>query len=95
MKTNDLIYACISGITILLTFTWFGIQLFVTVPPSNSAMINTAGGAILSAGLIQMYNYWFGSSKGSTNKNDTIDSMHNTISDMINKRDNNITKLTN
>jgi uncharacterized BrkB/YihY/UPF0761 family membrane protein len=41
---------------------------FVTIPKENQQMVNIFAGAIITGALLTVYNYRFGSSKGSSDK---------------------------
>jgi len=72
MKTKDIVQYAFSGIIILATLCWFGLLLKLEIPESNKDLITTSAGVFLGSGWTQILNWWFGSSKGSSDKNDII-----------------------
>jgi uncharacterized membrane protein YqiK len=77
MKPKDTVLIAFSVLIVVCTLVWFGMILFVTIPESNKALIDTAAGVFLGSGWTQILNYWFGSSKGSADKSETIASKLN------------------
>jgi len=61
------IFACI--MTLLIMFGLF----FITIPKENQQMVNIFSGAIITSCLVLLYNWRFGSSKGSADKTAIID----------------------
>lgn len=72
MKTKEIIQYVFSGLIILATLTWFTLLLYVAIPEPNRDLITTAAGIFLGSGWTQILNWWFGSSKGSSDKNDLL-----------------------
>lgn len=72
MKTKEIIQYVFSGIILLATLVFFGLLLYVEIPKSNESLIMTASGIFLSSGWTQILNWWFGSSKGSADKNELL-----------------------
>lgn len=69
MKTKEYFLYGFSVLIILATLAWFTLLLFVEIPAANRDLITTAAGIFLGAGWTQILNWWFGSSKGSDDKN--------------------------
>lgn len=72
MKTKDILLYVFSAVIILSTLVWFGILLFIKIPVENKDLITTAAGIFLGSGWTQILNWWFGSSKGSSDKNEIL-----------------------
>ena len=72
MKAKEIIQIIFSAIILLATLVWFGMLFYVTVPTENRTLIDMAAGVFLGSGYTQILNWWFGSSKGSSDKTDTI-----------------------
>jgi hypothetical protein len=72
MKTREIIQYIFSGLIILATLVWFALLMFITVPDGNKTLIDTAAGIFLGSGWTQILNWWFGSSKGSSEKTEIM-----------------------
>jgi hypothetical protein len=72
MKTKDMMIYIFSGLIIIATLVWFAIILFITIPAENKTIVDMAAGVFLGSGWTQILNWWFGSSKGSADKNEII-----------------------
>lgn len=62
------------GATIL--FDYF--LLFKEIPTANKDMVNTIAGMLNSGGVIAIVQFFFGSSKGSSDKQDLLNTLHST-----------------
>jgi len=71
MKTKDLPLYILAGIITLGYFGLLAILTFKGVPEQNNDLYNTAMGALLVA-FSMVVGYWFGSSKGSADKNELL-----------------------
>ena len=65
------IYYLAAG-SILLTFVLIGMLFFIAIPPENKTIVDMAMGSIITVALIQIYNFFFGSSQGSKDKADQL-----------------------
>lgn len=72
MKAKDVLQYAFSGLIILATLAYFIILVFVAIPTINRDLVTTASGVFLGSGWTQILNWWFGSSKGSADKNEMI-----------------------
>ena len=63
----------LGALVILCTIAWFALIMFKEIPQANRDIINVAAGVFLGSGWTQILNYFFGSSKSSADKNNTID----------------------
>jgi len=54
------------------TFILIGMLMFVEIPEANRSIVDMAIGALVATGLIQVIQFFFGSSKGSKDKADQI-----------------------
>ena len=73
MKTaKETILIIFSIIIVLATLVWFGMLFFVIVPEGNRELINFAAGIFLGSGWTQVLGWWFGSSKGSADKTESV-----------------------
>ena len=73
MKLNkNLIQLILAVMGVVFSMGWFALLIFKDFPPENRDMINTITGALITVRLGQIYNYFFGSSKGSSDKTDVI-----------------------
>jgi hypothetical protein len=77
MKAKDIIQYIFSGVIILATLVWFALLMFISVPDANKPLLDTAAGIFLGSGWTQILNWWFGSSKGSSDKSETIGNIVN------------------
>ena len=72
MKTDKNIPMYIIGGLVIAGFFWLLWRLSTNgVPEQNNSLLNTAMGVLL-ASFSTVVGYWFGSSKGSSDKNDII-----------------------
>lgn len=60
-------------LSIILGFAYIFLITFVEIPEQNQRYADTVLGVIISMVLTTVYNYFFGSSKGSTDKQKTIE----------------------
>lgn len=72
MKTKEVVQYVFSGLIIIATLAWFAMLLYVEVPTANKDLVTTASGIFLGSGWTQILNWWFGSSKGSSDKNELM-----------------------
>lgn len=68
MKNENLPLYIIAGVIILGLFIVLGVLLTAQIPEANKDIANTVIGALI-AGFTAIISYWFGSSKGSNDKN--------------------------
>lgn len=59
-------------VTIILTFAFISVQLFIEIPEANKDTINVINGVLMSTGFVAIIQFYFGSSTGSETKNETI-----------------------
>lgn len=62
----------LAGLVVVCTIVWFGLLIFHPVPAENDAILNTAAGIFLGSGWVTVMGYFFGSSKGSSDKTDMM-----------------------
>jgi len=67
-KLREFIIYFFSLIIILATLVWFSLLFIYEVPTANKSLVDTAAGIFLGSGWTQILNWWFGSSKGSSDK---------------------------
>ena len=79
MKAKEIISYVFSIVIIIATLTWFGMLFYVVIPDANKSLIDTAAGVFLGSGWTQVLNWWFGSSKGSSDKSETISKQMDSI----------------
>jgi len=72
MKAKEIIQYVFSAVIILATLAWFTLLLYHAIPDSNRDLVTTAAGIFLGSGWTQILNWWFGSSKGSADKNEML-----------------------
>lgn len=73
MKAKDIPMYLLAGLIVLGYFGLLAILTFKGVPSENNDLYNTAMGALLVA-FATVVGYWFGSSKGSNDKNEMLKS---------------------
>lgn len=73
MKAREIYMYVLGALVILCTIAWFALIMFKEIPQANRDIINVAAGVFLGSGWTQILNYFFGSSKSSADKNNTID----------------------
>lgn len=66
---------CLAGGYILFCFAFAGAFFFIDYPERNRDMINTITGVLISSGLVSIVGFFFGSSKGSSDKQARMDDM--------------------
>ena len=71
-NTKEYMLIIFSSIIILATLLWFGMLFWIVVPADNKELINFAAGVFLGSGWTQILGYWFGSSKGSADKTESV-----------------------
>ena len=71
MKKN-LFQFILAIVGVLFTFCWFGALLFINIPEMNEGNVNTFSGALITVCLGLIFNYYYGSSKGSQDKTDLM-----------------------
>jgi len=71
MKKKEIPMYILAGLIVVGYFGLLAILTFKGVPEVNNSLYNTAMGALLVA-FATVVGYWFGSSKGSSDKNDLI-----------------------
>ena len=72
LKSDDkfvrrFVYYLAAG-SIFFTFVLIGLLFFVAIPVENKTIVDMAMGSIITVALIQVYNFFFGSSQGSKDK---------------------------
>lgn len=73
MKINkNLIQFILAILGVIFSMSWFAGLLFMDIPEGNKDMINTITGALITVCLGQIFNYYYGSSKSSSDKTDII-----------------------
>jgi hypothetical protein len=68
MKNTELISLILVCFACLMTFLIILGLFFIAIPKENQQMVNIFGGVIITGCLALIYNYRFGSSKGSADK---------------------------
>ena len=77
MKAKNITQIILSVMGLIFTFAWFGSLLFIQVPEKNEGNVNTFSGALITVCLGLIFNYYFGSSKGSQDKTDIMNNNTN------------------
>lgn len=77
MKTKELYFYAIGALFIVGFFACLGLVIFKAFPAENNAIINVMFGCLI-AGVSTVLNYFYGSSKGSADKNEIIGKNQNT-----------------
>ena len=77
MKIREIYMYVLGSLVILCTIIWFALIMFHEIPQANRDIINVAAGVFLGSGWTQILNYFFGSSKSSADKNETINNALN------------------
>lgn len=72
MKTKDILLYVFSCVIILATLVFFTLLLYKGIPEQNRDLLTTASGVFLGSGWTQILNWWFGSSKGSSDKTELL-----------------------
>ena len=72
MKAKEVIQYAFSSLIILATLAFFILLLYRPIPIENRDLVTTASGVFLGSGWTQILNWWFGSSKGSSDKNELL-----------------------
>jgi hypothetical protein len=72
MKTDDLIALILVISAVLIAALMILGLFFVNIPPDNKDMVNVAVGIVISGAFALLYNWRFGSSKGSSDKTDLL-----------------------
>ena len=72
MKAKEILIYVFSTLIILATLVWFGVLIFKPIPTENRDLVTTAAGIFLGSGWTQILNWWFGSSKSSSDKNELL-----------------------
>ena len=71
MKTKDLFMYILGGLIVAGFFALIGMLIFKEVPVDNKDLLNIAIGSLLAA-FSTVVAYFYGSSKGSSEKNEII-----------------------
>lgn len=79
MKAKEIIQIIFSIIILLATLFWFGMLFYIKVPEENKTLIDMAAGVFLGSGWTQILNWWFGSSKGSSDKTEAANKAAETL----------------
>ena len=71
MKARNVFMYILGALIVAGIFTIIGLLIFRPMPPDNADLLNLTIGALLAAfgGVV---NYFYGSSKGSADKNDLL-----------------------
>ena len=72
MKAKEIVQYLFSAMILICTLVWFASLFWFTIPEGNKELVMTAAGVFLGSGWTQILNWWFGSSKGSQDKNEII-----------------------
>jgi uncharacterized BrkB/YihY/UPF0761 family membrane protein len=72
MKNTELISLILVISAIVMTFLIMIGLFFITIPKENQQMVNIFAGAIITGAFTLLYNWRFGSSKGSADKDKII-----------------------
>ena len=57
---------------IIFCLAWFAGLYFIVIPEGNRDLVNIVTGALMGTVITQIYNYYFGSSKSSSDKTDIM-----------------------
>lgn len=71
MKTDRKIQAWIGCIVIVLFFVLIAVLIFIPIPEPNESILKILLGALATL-VITIVNWWFGSSKGSADKQELL-----------------------
>lgn len=71
MKAKDLMMYILGGLIVLGFFTLLGLLIFSPAPPDNKDLLNITIGSLIAA-FATVVGYFYGSSKGSSDKNELI-----------------------
>jgi hypothetical protein len=71
MKAKDIFFYSIGALFIIGFFLCLGLVIFKAFPQENSAIINVMFGCLI-AGVSTVLNYFYGSSKGSSDKTEMM-----------------------
>lgn len=71
MKKNEIAIFILAGSLIAGIFIMLGVLIFKEIPEANKELIYVVVGALVAT-LSSIISYFFGSSKGSTEKNEVI-----------------------
>jgi len=79
MKTKEIFQYLFSTVILLATLFWFGMLFYIAIPEGNKELINFAAGIFLGSGWTQILGWWFGSSKGSADKTESVNKAAETL----------------
>lgn len=68
MKAKEVFMYALAGVIISYAYVWMYVLLFKPIPAENREMINLLSGQLVVAGSLAVIYYFFGSSKGSHDK---------------------------
>jgi uncharacterized membrane protein YccC len=71
MKTKDLLMYILGGLIVVGFFGLLGLLVFNPAPVDNKDLLNITIGSLIAA-FATVVNYFYGSSKGSSDKNEMI-----------------------
>jgi len=77
MKAKDIYFYSIGGLFIIGFFACLVLVLFKAFPQENNAIINVMFGCLI-AGVSTVLNYFYGSSKGSSDKTEMLNKPNGT-----------------
>lgn len=70
---EKLFVLALAGFTVLMTFVVIILLMFVEVPKENKSIVDMALGILIGTGVVTILTYYFGSSKGSADKNKLLE----------------------
>lgn len=71
MNSKDKFMYILGGVVVAGTFALLALFIYVEIPEKNEALLNISAGTLLTAFSAVVY-YFYGSSKGSSDKTDLL-----------------------